>query len=102
MKFKITNLRHFAETGQVFMVDWEATSEKNGVVAKTSGCQILTTKEPSASDFVKIEKLTEAMVIDWIKAEMGDAYLANLDAELTAQLNSSSVPSVSASLPWAN
>jgi uncharacterized membrane protein len=97
--FKITNLHYQKDTGLVFMVDWEASKENNGVVAKTTGCQILTTKSLDAPDFVQIQNLTESMVVDWIKSEMGNERVEQIEAVLIYQINK---PQIQISVPWMN
>ena len=60
--------------------------------------------KPSDPSFVPYDQLTEATVIGWVQASLGEQGIANYEANVQGQINSKINPPVSPAntpLPWA-
>jgi hypothetical protein len=96
---KITQMNRLTEDGFVIVVNWkmemvdgEYTASRFGTVKfdKTDGIS-----------FVPYESLTEADVIKWVEADLGDAKIAQLQLEMLNQIKEMKAPKTAAGMPWA-
>lgn len=90
---------HGSETDVVFSVHWTLTGVDGVYRGKVYGAQAIALD--SEAPFTPYADLTEAQVIGWVKAAMGEeqvaAYEANVAAQIEAQINP---PVVNPPLPW--
>lgn len=83
----------------VFLVNWSATLESDGFLARVNGEQIVT----GTGSFTPYENLTEAQVIQWVRATMGDDQVANTETSLVEQIEAQKSPPIAPilmPLPW--
>jgi len=92
----ISQLERTLDTGGVIVAHWRATAVDGDFSASNYGtCGF--TPDPSASDFIAYDSLTEADVIGWVQAELDqDAIEASLAAQIEADKN----PTQAAGVPW--
>lgn len=103
--WKITNLYTKTVDGlQDYVVN--ATFEVEGVDAEFSytvnGSQVFTVKEEA--EFIPYANLTEEIVVNWIKEELGEEGLLPITNYINEQIESQKNPSVEpviSPLPWA-
>jgi hypothetical protein len=88
------------ETDVVFNVHWTLTGTDGTYTGSVYGSQGVTT-DPDAP-FVPYADLTEAQVIGWVQAAMGEEQVASYEANVASQIeNQISPPVVTPPLPWA-
>lgn len=88
------------EPGFVCNVDWTLTGDQSGTVASIGGNSSFTVQEGA---FTPYDQLTEAQVLGWVQAELGEQGVANYEANVQGQINSILNPPVSPQsqpLPW--
>jgi hypothetical protein len=92
----ISQLERTLDTGGVVVAHWRATAVDGDFSASSYGT-VGFTPDPSASDFIAYDSLTEADVIGWVQAELDqDAIEASLAAQIEADKN----PTQAAGVPW--
>ena len=92
----ISQLERTLDTGGVVVAHWRATAVDGDFSASSYGT-VGFTPDPSASDFIAYDSLTEADVIGWVQAELDqDAIEASLAARIEADKN----PTQAAGVPW--
>lgn len=93
MEFKITNLNRNTEGDIVKTVHWTVTKTDGDYVAS-----IYNTESVEVGDTViPFADLTEATVVEWVKAKLD---LVSLEAALDAQIADQKTPKVLSGLPW--
>ena len=100
----ISTLERELSDGGVVVAHWRATASETvgeGDEAVTYSASNYGTcgftPDPSASDFIAYDSLTEADVIGWVQAELDqDAIEASLAAQIEADKN----PTQAAGVPW--
>ena len=100
----ISTLERELSDGGVTVAHWRATASETvgeGDEAVTYSASNYGTcgftPDPSASDFIAYDSLTEADVIGWVQAELDqDAIEASLAAQIEADKN----PTQAAGVPW--
>lgn len=81
---------------------WEKIGKENGVEGKFSGATPFDpSKMPSGTTFKPFEQLTEADVLEWIKAVVVDSYAEHVDGVIAKAIADQKNPTVEATLPWA-
>ena len=87
-------------TGEVTVAHWRVIdSETVGddtYSARSFGASNFT-PDPSASDFVAYNDLTESTVLGWVHADVDKN---EIEASLTAQIAEQKTPTVSTGVPW--
>lgn len=58
------------------------------------------TPDASAEGYISYDDLTEANVIAWVKATLGEDEVARVEAKVAAQITKSKTPPTSWGLPW--
>ena len=58
------------------------------------------TPDPSASDFVAYDDLTEATVLGWVHADIGADEKAAIETALTAEVAEQKTPTKGTGMPW--
>jgi hypothetical protein len=89
------------DTNYVVNVLWTLTGTDGTHTASIGGHTIFESEQESA--FVPFDQLTEATVVEWVKAALGENGIANYEANVQGQINSILNPPVSpqnTSLPW--
>jgi hypothetical protein len=91
--FTIANLDRNTDGDIVTNVHWVATKTDGEAVASvysSMGVEV-------GDDFVHYASLTEATVVEWVKAKLD---LESLEASLDAQIAEQKAPKVASGLPW--
>ena len=83
----------------VFTVHWSVAAQDGEFSGYSYGSQSLTL-DPEAT-FTPFASLTEAQVIGWVQAAMGEEAVAAVEANLATQIeNAKNPPVVNPPLPW--
>ena len=88
--------------GYVVNVNWELTGTDSVNTASIGGNTQYPVTDAQAG-FTPYASLTEATVIDWVQASLGEQGIANFEANVQGQINSLENPPVSPTtqpLPW--
>jgi hypothetical protein len=96
IEFKIAQLERQTSDGFVTTVHWTA-SKTEGEHTVSSYGSVGFTKEADMN-LIPVDKLTEAMVIDWVKGSLDVSAMEN---SFDAQLKELANPKAIAELPWA-
>jgi len=82
---------------------WECTNSEvvSGVThtGTVSGMESYT-PDASAAGYVAYDSVTEANVIDWIKATLTDAVVTEVETKVAAQITKSKTPPTAWGVPW--
>ena len=92
----IANLERNLADGGVTVAHWRCTKEDGDFSASSYGtCGF--TPDPTASDYIAYNSLTEANVLAWVHAEVDkDA----TEAALTAKIEADKNPTSASGVPW--
>ena len=101
---KITSLEAYpAEAGLtnvVFRVDWALSSTDGTFDTAMSGSTDV--PAPDFANFIPFDQLTEAVVLDWVRAHTPQAKFDDCERQMADWLAAQHVPSVvTPPLPWA-
>lgn len=96
-EYKIVNLERQLPDGTVVTAHWTATQVDGEYSAYTYGSVGLTRDESSA-DFIPFEKLTEQVVLGWVKAQLDTKAI---EENLANQIAEQKAPKQASGLPWA-
>ena len=99
MEFKIVQLERQLPSGGITVAHWTVSKTTDGTTVSSYGAQGFQ-PDPQASDFIAYAQVTEAQVIDWIKAAMGTEGVAALEASLDAQIAQIKTPATATGMPW--
>lgn len=94
--WKIEQLERQTNTGGVVVAHWRATAQDEGYAATVYG-SVGFTPDPTASNFVPYEDLTESNILTWV---WGQVDKTETEASLAAQIETQKTPSVVSGLPW--
>jgi len=94
MNIKITELERNLSDGTVTEVHWHATIEDGEHIASAVGTVSLSRDDNSAA-FIPFEDLTEAKIIEWVKAEWESP-----EETLKADMVKLKTPTKANGLPW--
>jgi hypothetical protein len=100
--WSIVQLEHKVQDGLVITAHWQLVETQDGQTARVYGSIGLPAKEPTDPTFIPFDELTEEVVIDWVKAQMGEERVAELEANIAAQLDALLNPTTTTGLPWGN
>ena len=76
------------------MYEVVGSEEKDGLVYTAELSDMARFKVKQNSEFIAYESLTNDIVIDWIKSELGETGVSNLQASIAGQINSKKNPPV--------
>jgi hypothetical protein len=100
MEFKIVELERQLPSGGITVAHWTVSKTVGDITAGSYGAQGFQ-PDPQAQQFTTFPQVTEAQVIDWIKAAIGTEGLAALEAGLDAQIAQIQTPVTATGMPWA-
>lgn len=76
-------------------VGWDADGNHGGVEGHTS------ISSDDTESFTSFEQLTEAQVIEWVKAQIDSDYEAQIDADIQLEIDRGKRPAINEpTLPW--
>lgn len=101
--WKILNLKRISNTGLVIEVIYEIVA-KQGSNFETKKGKLTLTRESETEGFVPFEQLTETLVIQWVKNNLGNQEVNtienNLLQKLQEKINLKQQINFSLGLPW--
>ena len=93
--WKIVNMERNASTGFVNTVHWTCSDADGDFSGSTYGSIGL-----EGELVTPFEQLTEAQVIGWVKAALGEETVAAHEAAVAAQIAEAKEPKVATGMPW--
>lgn len=97
--WSIVQMETTLEIDVVHNVHWELTATDGEHTGRVYGSQTIDTTE--GEGFTPFADLTEAQVIGWVKAALGEEQVASLEANVAAQIEAQINPPVKTpELPW--
>lgn len=100
MDWNVSNLDYTLPECCVTTVHWRVSKTDGDASASVYGTISLPHKDHNAPDFIPYDNLTEAIVIGWVKEEMGADTVAAHEAAVQAQIDAQKNPTSSSGLPW--
>lgn len=101
--WKIYNLEHETSNGLVIKVTYGCVVESEGFLNRKVGL-IELTGDPSAPDFVPYEDLTEEIVLNWVKSELGTEAVTEIETSIQnsvqAAIDAAAAKTTQEGLPW--
>jgi hypothetical protein len=90
--FKIANMeRKLDDIGTVYTVHYTVTRFRDGEQAGAYG---------SLADAIPYPQLTEEIVVGWVRDQLGEEKVTEIDAALDAQISQKLTPTTSTGVPW--
>ena len=99
MEFKIVQLERQLPSGGITTAHWTVSKTVGDTTVSSYGAQGFQ-PDPQATGFVAFPQVTEAQVIEWVKAAMGPEGVAALEASLDAQIAAIQTPATATGMPW--
>jgi hypothetical protein len=96
--FKITNMDRLTADGFVVTVHWTA-SQTDGDFSASTYSTVGFTEQPGQT-LIPYDELTEATVVEWVKASLGEEGVAAVDAALANNIAAQKNPPVATGTPW--
>jgi hypothetical protein len=97
--WKITNMDRLTATGFVVTVHYTA-SQTDGDFSASTYSTVGFTEQPGQS-LTPYDKLTEATVVEWVKASLGEEGVAAVDLALAQNIELQKNPVQATGTPWA-
>lgn len=99
LTWAVNNMTRVVNDGFVIVVDWSCTASATGVSGAFYGGQSTYKNDPSEPGFIPYDDLTEAQVLGWVYAGLGDQK-AEIEATLTAKVEKQLNPTTANGVPW--
>ena len=96
--WNIANLERHTADGVVFTVHYTVNAEDGTYSTGAYGSLGLEAPEPDS--MTSFDSLTEEIVVGWVKGNLGDEKVAEIETALQALLNEKHAPTKAAGLPW--
>lgn len=97
-KFHITNLDRHTEDGFVTTAHWTATKTDDEFTASSYSTVSFTKSDDM--NLIPFEKITEDMVIGWVKSSIGEEGVKAIDAALESNIAEQKAPKIVSGTPW--
>jgi len=101
MNWTISTLDHTLPDGCVTTAHWRVSKTDGAATGSVYGTISLPHKDHNDPTFIPYQDLTEAIVIGWVKDEMGADQVAAHEAAVQAQIDAQLNPTHASGLPWA-
>jgi hypothetical protein len=102
MNWTISNLDSTLPDGCVTVAHWRVSKTDGAATGSVYGTISLPHKDHNDPTFIPYGQLTEAVVVQWVKDEMGANQVAAYEAAVQGQINAQINPSTASGLPWSN
>jgi hypothetical protein len=99
LTWAVNNMTRVVDDGFVIKVDWSCTASATGVQGAYYGGQTTYVNNPSEPGFIPYDQLTEAEVLGWVYAGLGDQK-AEIETTLTAKVQKQLNPTTAQGVPW--
>jgi L-aminopeptidase/D-esterase-like protein len=96
--FTISQMDRSTTDGFVQTVHWNASQVDGDFTASTYSTASFTKED--GINYVPYADLTEAAVIEWVKASLGDYGVAAVDSALAANIAEQKAPKMAVGVPW--
>lgn len=93
----IHQLEAVSDTGYVIRVHWRLSMQDGEHYADTYS---VLTYEQEEKDIIPFESLTKEIVVSWVEESLGEEKLAEMEANLIAQIEEKKNPKIIKALPW--
>ena len=100
MQWTISCLDHTLPECCVTTAHWRVSKTDGSASGTVYGTITLPHKDHTDPTFIPYEDLTEAIVIGWVKEEMGADQVAAHEAAVQAQIEAQKNPTHASGLPW--
>jgi hypothetical protein len=101
--WKIYNLEHEISNGLVIKVTYGFIVDSEGFLNRRVG-EITLTGDPTSPNFVAYEDLTEEIVINWVKSELGEEAVTEIETQVQSQvqaaIDAAAAKTTQEGLPW--
>lgn len=98
MDWKITFVERSKLNGFILQVIWDCSNEQNGYIGRLTGSLGFEIKKPQ----VAFDQVTEAMIIEWVKKELGDYQVAKIEQTVQSMIDENITNSKVVGVPWVN
>ena len=99
LTWAVNNMTRVVDDGFVVVVDWSCTASATGVNGAFYGGKTTYENNPSEPGFIPYDDLTEAEVLGWVYAGLGDQK-AEIETTLTAKVEKQLNPTTAQGVPW--
>ncbi len=96
--FKISQMDRLTADGFVCTVHWTA-SQTDGEYSASTFSTVGFTEQPEQS-LIPYADLTEAQVVEWVKASLGEEGVTAINTALVNNIADQKAPKVAAGVPW--
>jgi hypothetical protein len=97
--WKVADLEYKTDGKEVTTVHWEAIKEADGHHARVYSSIMLSPKDKNDPTFIEFDNLTEELVIDWTKKQLGDE-VKDIEKRLDVQIQELINPKKKFGTPW--
>jgi hypothetical protein len=98
--WKINQLDRSLPDGLVLTAHWTCSGTDGTYSGSVYGTCSFPAIEPSDPAFIEYEDLTEATVLGWVHAEMGEDQVAAHEGNVAGQIDKQAAPTQASGLPW--
>lgn len=95
----ITNMDRLTADGFVVTVHWTASQTDGDYTAVPIYSTVSFTEQPGQT-LIPYDELTEAQVVEWVKASLGEEGVAAVDLALANNIAAQKNPPVATGTPW--
>lgn len=96
MEWKINFVEHIKSSGFILQVVWECSSEQNGFVGRLTDTLGFEVQDPQ----VPFEQVTEPMLVDWVKNELGLHKVVEVEGTVQDMIEANIANNKAAGAPW--
>jgi hypothetical protein len=99
MEYTITQLTAEIASGRVIEAHWAATLSEGGFFVRRYGSVVV--PPPPETAALLYEGLDEGTAIEVVKDILGEAFIAEMEASMVAEMATMQAPTTISGLPWA-
>ena len=99
LTWAVQNMTRVIDDGFVINVAWGCQASAEGCGGAFYGGTTTYENDPAEPGFIPYDDLTEAQVLDWVYAGLGDQK-AEIEATLTAKVQKQLTPTTANGVPW--
>ena len=97
--WKVVQMERNADDGGVTTVHWDVTEVDGDYSSRVYSSQNFD-YDASDANFVAYADLTEEIVIQWVKDDLGADEVTSLEVKLTADIAEQKAPAQESGVPW--
>lgn len=100
--WNIANLERLCATGEIQIVHYTVEAVSDDDAYRSSAYGSVGLSRADANAMVPYADVTKEMVLEWLKAKLGDEPIANIESALKERLREQRQPTKASGLPWNN